>query len=289
MLSGRWHLLFGTILGVARGQLTAVDLSDNLKILHWVHIPKAGGTALTKVMKKVVCRINPKIEGTNPCCRKKLCLHSNQCFAAVGGCPLVTAIGRHSSNMALAASIPCCSSDLGLGITASFLYFTFPRAETLLENDSGRESLGLWPLADRAAFLMSTGVPRSTIVSHLQEKKYSAELMGGRTIAQLLAAAAPMVTSTHESELRDRNRRLGYCSSLTRIYRDGDVGRVSEVPANCSRLSMAAIAGGPTKPPPLARVGDLSFTILRHPFARALSANMYKVRPRAKARAFSAC
>jgi hypothetical protein len=137
-------------------------------------------------------------------------------------------------------------------------------------------------------------VARSTIVKHLEEKRYSLELMGGRSIAALLTAAAPLVASDHESDLKDRSRRLGYCSAMTRILRDADVGRAREVHANCSRLSFAAItAGGPksllgSQAAPsssqasasLAKVGDYSLTILRHPFARALSANMYKVRRR---------
>jgi len=52
---------------------------------------------------------------------------------AVGGCPLLTATGRHSSNMAFASSMPCCSNDLVESITASFMVFAFPPEKTLLE------------------------------------------------------------------------------------------------------------------------------------------------------------
>ena len=145
-------LAAGSVQGFA-----AVDDSNDLKILHWVHVPKAGGTAITALLKKVVCQINPSIRKTNPCCREQLCLHSNACHAAVGGCPLVTAVGRHSSNMALATSIPCCSSDLTMGITSSFVYFALARSDTLLKDTSGRASLPIWPLVDRVAFLLSTG------------------------------------------------------------------------------------------------------------------------------------
>jgi hypothetical protein len=46
MLSGkmmaRWLAVAGGLLGSAWGQLTTRDLNDDLKVLHWVHIPKAG-------------------------------------------------------------------------------------------------------------------------------------------------------------------------------------------------------------------------------------------------------
>ena len=114
--------------------LRSIDASDDLKLLHWVHIPKAGGTAFTKLLKKVACGINPLIEKTSPCCHPELCLHSSSCHAAVGSCPLVTAIGRHSTNMALATAVPCCSTDLAMGTTASFLYFAFPKVERRTSN-----------------------------------------------------------------------------------------------------------------------------------------------------------
>ena len=142
--------------GCAHG-LSSIDDSNDLKILHWVHVPKAGGTAITALLKKIVCQINPSIRGTNPCCRDRLCLHSNACHAAVGGCPLVTAVGRHVTNMAVATSIPCCSSDLAMGITSSFAYFALPSSDVLLKDDFARASLPIWPLVNRIAFLLSTG------------------------------------------------------------------------------------------------------------------------------------
>jgi hypothetical protein len=157
-------LAAGSVQGFA-----AVDDSNDLKILHWVHVPKAGGTAITALLKKVVCQINPSIRKTNPCCRKQLCLHSNACHAAVGGCPLVTAIGRHLTNMGVATSIPCCSSDLAMGITASFVYFALPTADILLKDEYARASLPIWPLVDRVAFLLSTGIRTAAYLPTLQK------------------------------------------------------------------------------------------------------------------------
>jgi hypothetical protein len=44
-------------------------------------VPKAGGTALARTLKKVICKINPALAAYNPCCRKNLCLHSSSCHA----------------------------------------------------------------------------------------------------------------------------------------------------------------------------------------------------------------
>jgi hypothetical protein len=40
------------------------------------------------------------------------------------------------------------------------MYFTFPRDETLLEDKEGIKSVDIWPLVDRVAFILSTGVSR---------------------------------------------------------------------------------------------------------------------------------
>mmetsp|Transcript_11369 Transcript_11369/g.26708 ORF Transcript_11369/g.26708 Transcript_11369/m.26708 type:complete len:635 (+) Transcript_11369:210-2114(+) len=299
--------------------LNPIDNSDDLKILHWIHIPKAGGTAFTKLLKKVVCAINPLVRDFSPCCRLGLCLHSSSCHAAVGSCPLVSAIGRHSSNMALATSVPCCTTDLAMGITASFLHFSFPKKETLTADEYGRASVGIWPLGDRAAFLLSTGVSRATLTKHLEVKKYPPELLQpyGGTAQGIIAAALPRVTSTFESDPKIRNARVSLCSVLTRVYNHREVGAAEALPPACRRMRFHAIAnatapqgralpgkaspgskagggglflmgpgvalgGSQAKARPVLghprelKVGDYSLTILRHPFARAISANLYK-------------
>ena len=247
----------GVLLARIAHGLSAVDDSNDLKILHWVHVPKAGGTAITSLLKKVVCQINPSIRETNPCCRKQLCLHSNACHAAVGGCPLVTAIGRHATNMAVATSVPCCSSDLAMGITASFTYFALPSADIFLKDEYAHASLSVWPLVDRVAFLLSTGnkfanqfcitcahilysfhrlirlltgISRETIYNQIEQKKYSAQVMDGKSISSLVSAADFRATSSFKSDMKSRNRRLAECSMLARIKDDKDVGRSEALP-----------------------------------------------------------
>lgn len=258
------------ILGVTEGVLPE-DSSSDLKLLHWVHVPKAGGTAITRLLKKLVCHINPIVSATSPCCRRDLCLHSNACHAAVGGCPLVTAVGRHSTNMALAAAIPCCTTDLAHGITASFMHFSFPSAAILTEDVSGLESRGLWPMVDRAAFIMSTGVSRATLFKHLDFKKYSPDILGS-PVKEFLDAAEKKVTSTYESKPKNRNERLGQCSSSTRLYPGMQLANTSILPQTCQNFAFDAF--NPNKGTsvassnirhhrPKGRVGMYSISILR--------------------------
>lgn len=113
------------------------------------------GTALTQVLKKVACKLNGNTD-TDPCCRRGLCLHTPSCMGSTGSCPLVTNIGRHSSNMAMATSLPCCSTPIGLKILANFVYYAFP-GKSQFEDKSAKESVIGWPFSDRVAYLLSNG------------------------------------------------------------------------------------------------------------------------------------
>jgi hypothetical protein len=75
-----------------------------------------------------------------------------------------------------------------------------------------------------------SGVPRSKILKHLEQKKYSARLMDGRTISSLVSAAEHHVTSSFESDPKVRNVRLAECSMLARIKDNKDVGRSEAIP-----------------------------------------------------------
>jgi len=187
------------------------------------------------------------------------------------------------------------------------------------------------------------GISQETIYKHLERKKYSAQLMDGRTISSLISAAESHVTSSFESDPKSSNRRLAQCSMLARIKNDKDVGRSETLPEGkmqnserlaafeseidnnrnkyigepdaffecvssrrgqilillpiscyifslnetigCDRLTHNGITNGTSGEfrrrrdagHPIPKVGDYSVSMLRHPFARALSAFMYKV------------
>jgi hypothetical protein len=41
---------------------------DALFVAHWTHVPKAGGTALAGLARRIACAKNPQIAHLNPCC-----------------------------------------------------------------------------------------------------------------------------------------------------------------------------------------------------------------------------
>jgi hypothetical protein len=78
--------------------------------------------------------------------------------------------------------------------------------------------------------VLPAGVPREAIYKQIENKKYNAQLMGGRTISGLLSAAAPFISSSFESDPKSRVRRLAECSTLARIKDDSAVGRSEHLP-----------------------------------------------------------
>jgi hypothetical protein len=77
---------------------------------------------------------------------------------------------------------------------------------------------------------LASGVSRLTILRHLEQKKYNAQILSGRTISGLLTAAAPLVSSSFESVPKARNNRLAECSMIARIKDDSAVGRSEALP-----------------------------------------------------------
>ena len=134
----------------------------------------------------------------------------------------------------------------------------------------------MWPLVDRAAFLLGTGVPRETLYAHLERKRYPTELLATSTSALLSAAAARVGFRAVESEQKARQGRLGLCSVLTRITDWSSVGNTSEVPRECAERLAPQGSTGRSSMARRNEVGTYSVTILRHPFQRAVSACMYK-------------
>ena len=48
--------------------------ADDVFIVHWTHVPKAGGTAFAGMAKKISCARNPSIASSNPCCVRDVCV-----------------------------------------------------------------------------------------------------------------------------------------------------------------------------------------------------------------------
>ena len=47
---------------------------NDVFVVHWTHVPKAGGTAFASLAKKVACAKNPAFKKSNPCCVPNVCV-----------------------------------------------------------------------------------------------------------------------------------------------------------------------------------------------------------------------
>lgn len=54
---------------------------DALFVAHWTHVPKAGGTALAGLARRIACAKNPQIRDLNPCCVQDFCADHRTCEA----------------------------------------------------------------------------------------------------------------------------------------------------------------------------------------------------------------
>ena len=52
-----------------------------LFVAHWTHVPKAGGTALAGLARRIACAKNPQIKDLNPCCIQDFCADHRTCEA----------------------------------------------------------------------------------------------------------------------------------------------------------------------------------------------------------------
>ena len=95
--------------------------ADDVFIVHWTHVPKAGGTAFAGMAKKISCARNPSIASSNPCCVRDVCVAEGSCHSTASTCPLVQGIGKHTSNMGRLALVPCCGREWYLSTVISFL------------------------------------------------------------------------------------------------------------------------------------------------------------------------
>ena len=104
--------------------------ADDVFIVHWTHVPKAGGTAFAGMAKKISCARNPSIASSNPCCVRAVCVAEGSCHSTASTCPLVQGIGKHTSNMGRLALVPCCGREWYLSTVISFLRYAIRPAPT---------------------------------------------------------------------------------------------------------------------------------------------------------------
>lgn len=218
------------------------DPHETTFIVHWTHVPKAGGTSFADMSKAIACAMNPHLSEINPCCHRNLCLAPNlSCHASASSCPLVTGIGRHSSNMDRMLGVPCCGS--GWSMVSSLTGFM---AYAIKGENNWREAqYKLWPLEVRVQFLSQ---------------------MGARTerIIQRLKAMKPALEPERLSLLTDIAETAQKPFKSTRLLNDHMV--------SCSKR----MAQGRCCLPTGTSVGSNSLTMLRHPFIRSISGYFYR-------------
>ena len=243
-----------------------------LFVVHWTHVPKAGGTAFAEIAKRVACAKNKELfKGVvNPCCLKRLCLKDGRCDTTyAGGCPLVQNVGLHSFNAARVHDVPCegCGRRW-FDVTASkgLLAHVFRRPPTpevreeelrflkqrqkkkknvtLPSMDFEVASHTLWPIPQRAAFFARAGIPLRDVEAHLKEPKF--QKAAGDLVGAARRAAHSAVADT--------------CLPAT--------PNVSLPPADVERRRR--LLGSQQCE------GTASMTVIRHPFTRAASAFFYR-------------
>jgi hypothetical protein len=218
------------------------DPRETTFIVHWTHVPKAGGTSFADMSKAIACAKNPHLSETNPCCHRTLCLAPNlSCHASASSCPLVTGIGRHSSNMDRMLGVPCCGS--GWSMVSSLTGFM---AYAIKGENNWREAqYKLWPLEVRVLFLSQ---------------------MGARTerIIQRLKAMRPPLEQERLDELVRIAETAPKPFESTRLLNDHLLG--------CSKR----MAQGKCCLPKGSTLGSNSLTMIRHPFMRSISGFYYR-------------
>ncbi|KAJ8602270.1 hypothetical protein CTAYLR_003669 [Chrysophaeum taylorii] len=196
----RWCVVVVAVLTAGEEQ----QCKEALFAIHWTHIPKAGGTAMANLARRVACGQNPGLARVgpekmeiatheagwlNPCCVPSLCLSEISCFASSSTCPFVQGIGRHTSSMTQLVDMACCSREWYDRTGVSFYRSAFRPAPS----DSDLELAGIWREGDawKASTARAQGL-LSRLRSHLSwpmESRVAFFARMGVTLAELDARA----------------------------------------------------------------------------------------------------
>ena len=240
----------------------AQDSCDEaLFVAHWTHVPKAGGTALAALAKRIACAKTPKIAHLNPCCIQDFCADLRTCEATATTCPLVLGIGRHETAMSRLIDIPCCAREWYLATVNAFMRYALklsrlpgPHTEAQLRKvgivpqgalsqpDVGfassikgrnhgmswdRRALRghcTWPLETRIRFFAETGVPRGLIKFHI-DKVFKHDAVTRERYNQIAKAAE-----------KDALGRIGRAGAMEECHRAAH-GTWSQIASKCQPIS----------------------------------------------------
>eukprot|EP00617_Octactis_speculum_P016355 CAMPEP_0185763040 /NCGR_PEP_ID=MMETSP1174-20130828/21992_1 /TAXON_ID=35687 /ORGANISM="Dictyocha speculum, Strain CCMP1381" /LENGTH=427 /DNA_ID=CAMNT_0028444973 /DNA_START=19 /DNA_END=1302 /DNA_ORIENTATION=+ len=169
--------------------------------------------------------------------------------------------------MALLEAVPCCGHDILYGVFAGYVHFVFPR-----KHPANQAELNMWPIEDRAKFLLLIGYKGRAFAQLLIDRGYTNDFhaQGGDVDSDLATLLNEMKLLTAGTKFADNKkrfenmRRLAACATKTRLpeYK----GNTSVPLGDCvNRLTRK-----------VEETGSHSLTILRHPFPRAISSFFYK-------------
>ena len=261
---------------------------DDMFVVHWSHVPKAGGTAMARLAKRIACEKNPALRDVNPCCRN-VCVSEISCFATASTCPLVQGIGRHTSSMGHLVQMPCCGTEWFDRTRTSFLRSALRAKPTpeLLEqvgvvNESGTfkarrnggrgmlsrlRSYDVWPVTDRFRFFARAGVP----FEELDERAKFTKMYDNDIEPSLLKAiVGEEKNGSRSGNARKTTIRTSQCYRAVQALHPNDY--FLEETKKMSREEARKKKPCCEKKRP----GSMSMTVIRHPFTRAASAFFYR-------------
>lgn len=298
---------FWSSLAAAAATFTwSVGGEERLFAVHWTHVPKAGGTAMASLARRVACVKNPwlavvdfdvmNIEAhedrwLNPCCVPGLCVSEISCHATASTCPLVQGIGRHTSSMMQLADMACCSREWFDRTKNNFFRSAWraPPSEADMARVAGEKSSGfrtrvksyeLWPLESRLAFFATMGFHLDEIIDRaVLTKIFERNLMTRERAMEIYRAfSRPRATI---DETVPASTRVAMCHRAAQTLHASAVAKhfVPEWPSPGYRKRIATTKKDAKLWSPhcaTARAGENSMTLLRDPFTRLASAYFYR-------------
>lgn len=287
----------------------------SLSVVHWTHLPKAGGTAMASLARRVACAKNPSLATwyppgaagpahLNPCCVPRLCVSEISCHASSSTCPLVTGIGRHTSSMSFLVDMPCCAREWFAKTRTSFFRSALrpPMSAAELDRRSVGRVGGRWAQVDtegNATFATGGGSgalsrmrsydtwPLASRVAFFARVGMTPDAIERRIVdtgvladdararRALVALARREFVATPRLESFPEN--TAFCHRAARaIWSEAGAEQPREWPLE-SEDAMALAQARRERPCCAGRTpGDASMTLVRHPFTRAASAYFYR-------------